>query len=49
LFDIERASPALVAPGDAVLFEQIDARAFASITAAVSSGEYQVAGEPIAG
>ena len=49
LFDIERASPALVAPGDAVLFEQIDARAFASIKTAVGSGEYQVAGEPIAG
>ena len=49
LFDIERASPALLAPGDAVLFEPIDARAFAAIKAAVGSGEYQVAGEPIAG
>jgi KipI family sensor histidine kinase inhibitor len=49
LFDIERTSPALLAPGDAVLFEPIDARAFASIKVAVGSGEYQVAGEPIAG
>ena len=49
LFDIERASPALLAPGDAVLFERIDAGAFASIKAAVGSGEYQIAGEPIAG
>jgi allophanate hydrolase subunit 1 len=49
LFDIERASPALLAPGDAVRFEPIDAEAFASTKAAVGSGEYQVAGEPIAG
>ena len=49
LFDIERASPALLAPGDAVLFEPIDAGAFAAIKTAVGSGEYQVAGEPIAG
>jgi KipI family sensor histidine kinase inhibitor len=49
LFDIERASPALLAPGNAVLFEPIDARVFAAIKAAVASGEYQVAGEPIAG
>ena len=49
LFDIERASPALLAPGDAVLFEPIDAGAFAAIKAAVGSGEYHVAGEPIAG
>jgi len=49
LFDIRRASPALLAPGDAVLFAPIDAGTFAVIKAAVSSGEYQVAGEPIAG
>jgi inhibitor of KinA len=49
LFDIERASPALLTPGDAVLFEPIDARAFAAIKAAVASGEYRVAGETIAG
>jgi inhibitor of KinA len=49
LFDIERAPPALLAPGDAVLFEPIDAAAFATIKAAVDSGEYQVARELIAG
>jgi KipI family sensor histidine kinase inhibitor len=49
LFDIERASPALLAPGDAVLFEPIDAGAFAAIKAAAGRGEYQVAGEPIVG
>jgi inhibitor of KinA len=49
LFDIERAPPALVAPGDAVLFEPIDAAAFAAIKAAVGNGEYRVTREPIAG
>jgi inhibitor of KinA len=49
LFDIERACPALLAPGDAVLFEPIDAGAFAAIKAAVGSGEYQIASEPVAG
>jgi KipI family sensor histidine kinase inhibitor len=49
LFDIERASPALLAPGDTVLFQPIEAEAFATIKAAVSSGEYQVAGEPVGG
>jgi inhibitor of KinA len=49
LFDIERASPALLAPGDAVLFEPIDAAAFAAIKAGVGNGEYQVTRELIAG
>jgi inhibitor of KinA len=49
LFDIGRAPPALLAPGDAVLFEPIDAAAFAAIKAAVGTGEYQVARELIAG
>jgi inhibitor of KinA len=49
LFDIERAPPALLAPGDAVLFEVIDAAAFAAIKAAVGNGEYQVTQELIAG
>ncbi len=49
LFDCERAPPALFAPGDTVLFEPIDATAFASIKRKVESGSYQVAGEPIAG
>jgi KipI family sensor histidine kinase inhibitor len=48
LFDIECASPALLAPGDAVLFEPIDAGTFAAIKAAVGSGDYQVAGELVA-
>src|SRR6202007_402171 len=39
LFDIERPRPALLAPGDAVLFEPIDAGAFAAIKAAVAKGD----------
>ena len=49
LFDCGRARPALLAPGDAVLFEPIDAAAFASIKERVESGRYEVASEPIAG
>lgn len=49
LFDCKRAPPALFAPGDAVLFEPIDAAAFASIKERVESGRYEVASEPIAG
>ena len=48
LFDCGRARPALLAPGDAVLFEPIDAAAFASIKERVESGRYEVASEPIA-
>jgi inhibitor of KinA len=49
LFDCERVPPALFAPGDTVLFEPIDATAFASIKKMVESGSYEVASEPIAG
>jgi KipI family sensor histidine kinase inhibitor len=49
LFDCERTPPALFAPGDTVLFDPIDATAFASIKKTVESGSYQVASEPIAG
>jgi inhibitor of KinA len=48
LFDCGRARPALLTPGDAVLFEPIDAAAFASIRERVGTGRYEVASEPIA-
>ncbi len=48
-FDIERACPALLMPGDTVLFEPIDPPAFMAIRRAVESGEYQVASEPVLG
>jgi inhibitor of KinA len=49
LFDVGRARPALLAPGDAVVFEPIDAAAFASISRAVAAGDYTPRGEAIAG
>jgi inhibitor of KinA len=49
LFDIERYRPALLAPGDTVLFEPIDPAAFAAVKRAVDSGEYHIAGEPVGG
>jgi inhibitor of KinA len=49
LFDCNRAPPALLAPGDAVMFEPIDEAAFASIKQMVDRGSYVVASEPIAG
>ena len=48
LFDPARSRPALLAPGDRVLFEPVDAAAFASIKKAVDNGKYEVANEPIA-
>jgi inhibitor of KinA len=48
LFDIARACPALLAPGDTVVFEPIDTAAFAAVKRAVEGGEYQVACEPVA-
>ena len=48
LFDITRARPALLTPGDTVLFEPIDAAAFISIKKAVERDDYEVANEPIA-
>ena len=49
LFDFKRARPALLTPGDSVIFEPIDAAAFATHTRAVDDGNHQVAGEPIGG
>jgi inhibitor of KinA len=49
LFDSRRPHPALFTPGDAVMFEPIDAAVFASIKESVASGTYQVTGEPIGG
>jgi inhibitor of KinA len=49
LFDWQRARPALFAPGDKILFQPIDATAYASIKKAVGSASYHVASEPIAG
>lgn len=49
LFDPARPRPALLAPGDVVQFEPINAASFASIRKAVDSGNYEVANEPVAG
>ncbi|MGH7046296.1 MAG: 5-oxoprolinase subunit PxpB [Stellaceae bacterium] len=42
LFDPARSPPALLAPGDAVVFEPIDAGSFSAIRRAVAAGEYGV-------
>jgi KipI family sensor histidine kinase inhibitor len=47
LFDISRASPALLAAGDAVAFEAIDAAAFAAIRRRVENGEHVADSEPL--
>jgi inhibitor of KinA len=47
LFDAERARPALLAPGDGVLFDPIDPASFASIRGEVARGSYQMDSEPI--
>ncbi len=47
LFDPARTPPALLMPGDAVLFEPIDADAFAAIRGAVVCGGCAIDGEPI--
>jgi KipI family sensor histidine kinase inhibitor len=47
LFDTERPSPALFAPGDAVLFHPIDRASYASIRRAVEDRSYEVESEPI--
>jgi len=47
-FDAARTPPALLAAGDAVLFEPIDADAFAVIRRAIASGGYAIDSEPIA-
>ena len=48
LFDPESARPALFAPGDAVVFDAIDAAAFRSIRRAVEHRDYTVEGTPLA-
>jgi inhibitor of KinA len=47
LFDPARSRPALLAPGDRVLFEPVDMSTFSSIKKAVDNGKYEVAHEPI--
>jgi inhibitor of KinA len=48
LFDPKRARPALFAPGDAVVFNAIDAASFASIRRAVENRNYAVESTPLA-
>jgi inhibitor of KinA len=48
LFDPARSQPALLAPGDAVLFEPIAAAQLAAIREAAAAGDYTVAYETIA-
>jgi inhibitor of KinA len=48
LFDPERARPALLAPGDAVIFDAIGAADFASIARAVEKGCYALESTPLA-
>jgi KipI family sensor histidine kinase inhibitor len=47
LFDIARQRPALLAAGDAVEFEPIDAAAFAAIRRQVDHGDYLAENEPL--
>jgi KipI family sensor histidine kinase inhibitor len=46
-FDARCTPPALLAPGDAVLFDPIDRAGFAAIRRAVESGSYKAESEPI--
>jgi inhibitor of KinA len=48
LFDPSRSPPALLAPGDAVLFEPVGAALFAAIRKASEKGAYEIASESIA-
>ena len=48
MFDPERPKPALFAPGDAVMFQPIDAAAFTSIRKAVETRGYKVESAPAA-
>ena len=48
LFDPDRARPALLAPGDAVVFDPIDAASFASIRRAVENRCHTLEGTPLA-
>jgi inhibitor of KinA len=47
-FDAARNPPSLLAAGDAVIFEPIDADAYAAIRQAVESGGFDIESEPIA-
>lgn len=48
LFDAARPQPALLTPGDGVLFEPITPAQFAAIREAVAAGRHRLAPEPIA-
>jgi KipI family sensor histidine kinase inhibitor len=48
LFDIERPRPALLAPGDAVIFEPIGRARYVAICQAVENRSYEVISEPTA-
>jgi KipI family sensor histidine kinase inhibitor len=47
LFDAARTPPALLAPGDAVLFQPIDPETFAAIKRAAERGVHAIDSEPI--
>jgi KipI family sensor histidine kinase inhibitor len=47
LFDIERPRPALLAAGDAVVFEPIDRARYDAVREAVENRRYEVTSEPI--
>lgn len=47
LFDLARSPPALLAAGDEVLFEPIEAGTFEEIRAAVAAGDYRVSCETV--
>jgi KipI family sensor histidine kinase inhibitor len=47
LFDIERPRPALLAPGDAVIFQPIDRACYERVRQAVENGGYEAESEPI--
>ena len=47
-FDLSVPQPALLAPGDSVLFEPVDESEYERIRAAVAAGEYRVPSEAVA-
>jgi KipI family sensor histidine kinase inhibitor len=47
LFDLRRPRPALLSPGDRVVFEPVTAREFGAVRAAVASDTYQVPHETV--
>jgi inhibitor of KinA len=48
LFDLDHPKPALLAPGDAVLFQAVDRASYERIRQAIESRSYEVESEPIA-